>query len=544
MPDRMPVYRLSSEEPSVSRLTELGRGLFKLDDHFQLGTIGRTRQLRNGHHVVEIAGESGGVWATDESQLWNPTLRPHLIPEKQAVAQAEKTLRDLSLLPTLAQPFHLGPPSVGGTRLALRQGTDAKRETHHLDTQVTYPVLVNGTPVIGGGGDFKITLGDQGRVIGYSGVWRHAERVLDAAMLDRKKADEQFRSLTEKMELESFDASLAYYSAPAFRRQEFLYPVYVYRATAKFGKQRVPLRQIVLPATEFGPPIERIAAQPPRRKPAAMAVPRRRTRAASSDAGKGVPRRGYGGAAALVAAPTRPWEAGTSWIGLSGGLSGSQANAQGFVDEWAAAGWHIDFNWGDTNAWESDWTSNDDNYVDNADFVFYTGHANMNGWVLAKTGGDGWLDFSETGAAPGNPGDLWGQSDLEWAIIAACGPLQDDLIAPGGGDVFQRWDGAFDGMHILLGYGAITFDNTDEGRKVSQYAKSGRTIIDSWFRAAQEIQPATNGASAPDGPNVWVGAMWVGKPGADPANDHAWDFGSVSADPKSPTWYTAMWTTC
>jgi len=68
---------------------------------------------------------------------------------------------------------------------------------------------------------------------------------------------------------------------------------------------------------------------------------------------------------------------------------GSQANAQGFIDEWANAGWTIDFNWGDGNAWESDWTSNDDNYVDNADFVFYTGHANMNGWVLANTGGDG-----------------------------------------------------------------------------------------------------------------------------------------------------------
>src|SRR5580765_8011966 len=99
MPDRMPVYRLSSDEPSVSRLTELGRGLFNVNDHFQLGTNGRTRQLRNGHHVVEIAGESAGVWAADESQLWNPTLRPQLVPEKQAVAQAEKTLRELSLLP-------------------------------------------------------------------------------------------------------------------------------------------------------------------------------------------------------------------------------------------------------------------------------------------------------------------------------------------------------------------------------------------------------------------------------------------------------------
>ena len=94
--------------------------------------------------------------------------------------------------------------------------------------------------------------------------------------------------------------------------------------------------------------------------------------------------------------------------------------------------------------------------------------------------------------------------------------------------MFARWDGAFDGMHTLLGYGAITNDNTDEGRKVAQYCKGGSTVKpNARFRTAQEIQPSTNGAKAPDGPTVWVGAMWVGKDGADPFNDHAWDYGSV-----------------
>jgi hypothetical protein len=239
----------------------------------------------------------------------------------------------------------------------------------------------------------------------------------------------------------------------------------------------------------------------------------------------------------------RPWEAGTSWIGESGGLAGSQANAQGFVDEWADAGWHIDFNWGDGNAWESDWRRNDDTWVDNADFVFYTGHADGNGWVLANPD-DGSLDFNEVGAAPAARGDLWGQSDLEWVIIAACGPLEDDILAATGGDALARWDGAFDGMHLLLGYGSVTFDNTEEGLRVSQYAKSGNTLVDAWFRAGKEIQPSTNGYGAPFGPTVYVGAMWVGGNGIDPINDHAWDFGSVSADPVLPSWIAAMWTMC
>ena len=45
------------------------------------------------------------------------------------------------------------------------------------------------------------------------------------------------------------------------------------------------------------------------------------------------------------------------------------------------------------------------------------------------------------------------------------------MLTRGGGDVLERWDVAFDGMHILLGYGAVTFDNTDEGRKLAQHAR-------------------------------------------------------------------------
>jgi hypothetical protein len=528
MADRLPIYRVKPDDASISHLVDLGRRIFELDQDFKLSETNSNRVLRSGHHVVDLATASGGVWAADEAQLWKPMLRADLPQEADALARANALVRERQLLPTLEQPFQFGKPVVGGTYFALRQ--DGNREDRRLDVQMVYPIFVGDIPVVGGGGDFTITLGHQGSVIGFSGVWRPVAESFEAEVIDRSAADEQFRAMTSGMKVDSYAASLAYYAAPSFSEQQFLYPVYVYSGTAVFGDQRVPLRQIMLPATQFGPPVVFGEPQPARKKsarPQSVATEKQKTRRTFA-----APR-----------TPWRPWEAGTSWIGQSGGLAGSQANAQGFVDEWAAAGWHIDFNWGDGNAWESDWRRNDEQWVDNADFVFYTGHANQNGWVLSNPD-DGFLDFSEVGANPQTPGDLWGQSDLEWAVIAACGPLQDDLLAPGGGDVLARWDGAFDGMHILMGYGAVTFDNSDEGRKISQYAKGGSTLIDAWFRTAKEIQPATNGVAAPDGPNVWVGAMWVGKAGVDPANDHAWDFGSVSADPTSPTWLAAMWTTC
>jgi hypothetical protein len=454
------------------------------------------------------------------------------------VAIAEELGRTRRLLPDLAGDFSYGAPVVAGTQLAISEG-DRRRE-HQLDVQVVFPVRVGGLPVVGGGGDFTFALGDAGDLIGYSGVWRDAVGAFDAAVIPRERSDEGYQALfaqSKGLELEKVESYMGYYAAPSFNDQEFLHPVYVYLGTARIGDQSVPLRAVTLPATDFGPLIE---------LPPLAPIRPTRTLPTATPSTEPPAKRSYTHAVPrphVLTAATKPWEAGTSWIGTSGGLAGSQANAQGFVDEWAADGWIIDFNWGDAAAFESDWRRNDDTWVDNADFVFYTGHASMSGWVLSNPD-DGFLSFNEVGNSPEAPGDLWGSSDLEWVVIAACGPLQDELLAAGGGDVLARWDGAFDGMHQLLGYGAITFDNTDEGRRIAQYCRSGMTVANAWFRAAKEIQPATNGASAPDGPTVWVGTMWVGRSGVDPINDHAWSHGSVSSDPTSPTFQACMWTVC
>jgi Family of unknown function (DUF6345) len=528
MLERLSIYRVESDDTSASHHLDLAQRIFELKDDFEVFESESNRVLRSAQHTVEIALASGGIWAADKVQLWKPSILPDLPNADDAVIKVNALVRKQDLLPKIEGPFEYGKPTLGGTYYALRQ--EGKREDRRLDVQLAYPILVGDIPIVGGGGDFTVTLGHQAKVIGFSGCWRPITGSFEAKLIERKTADEQFRAMTQGLKIESFDASLAYYAAPASSHQEFLYPVYVYQATALFDERRVPLRQIMIPATDFGPPIVFDKPQPPRQK-----------RAQPTFLGKEQVKEQRRSLASR--SPLRPWEAGTSWIGQSGGLAGSQANAQGFVDEWAAAGWHIDFNWGDANAFESDWRRNDDTWVDNADFVFYTGHADGNGWVLSSPD-DGSLNFSEVGASPEAPGDLWGQSDLEWAIIAACGPLEDDLLAAGGGDVLARWDGAFDGMHILMGYGSVTFDSTDEGRKISQYAKGGSTLIDAWFRTAKEIQPSNNGWSAPFGPIIYVGAMWVGRDGIDPVNDHAWDFGSVSADPTSPTWLAAMWTMC
>jgi hypothetical protein len=130
----------------------------------------------------------------------------------------------------------------------------------------------------------------------------------------------------------------------------------------------------------------------------------------------------------------------------------------------------------------------------------------MNGWVLSKPD-DLSLDFTEVGSAPGTPGDLWGQSDLGMAVVAACGPLQDSVIAAGGGNVLSRWDGAFDGMHILLSVTAQS--RTATPTKDESLRSTPRAAARSSTSGSGARDPAVHeqlvGARRP---TVWVGAMW------------------------------------
>jgi hypothetical protein len=527
---RLPVFPLSPAPGDDGDLKRLASVLFGAEQ-LEIEELDDRVVGRSGSIVVELDRISGGIWAADQEHLWNASAEPSLVPEENAYDVAGEFLDRLQVLPRFKEdaPFALTQLGLGGTEVATR--TNGRRTRHRLDIQARYGVAVRNPgvdgapgllPVVGGGGKFALRLGDGGRPVAYQGLWRPAGDAEIVEALDAKEAEEQFAELMKDVEVAEARSSLAYHSAPVSADQRVLTPVYVFSSIIIVGGKTVPARLVTIPATELGPQPPKPTPQPTReRQPGRL--------------GQLAPRRG--------ARAVNPFEAGTSWIGLSGGLAGSQANARGFVDGLAADGWNVNFNWGDGNAWESDWRSNDDTWVDAADFVFYTGHADQNGWVLSSPD-DGSLTFSEVGAAPATPGDLWGQQDLEWVIVAACGPLQDDLLATGGGDVLARWDGAFDGLHTLMGYGAITFDNTEEGERIVKYAKLGTPLIDAWFRTAQEIQPSTNDAGAPDGPDVWVGAMWVTRAGADPRPDHLWGHGSVSPDPTSPTGLACMWTTC
>ncbi len=225
---------------------------------------------------METYRGSGGIWAADESQLWNPELAPRLPEEREARAIAEELVRKYRLLPGLQSPFSIEFGGFGGTYAAVMDAATHKRTNQQLDVQVNFAMRVaiptpDGQvaqlPVVGGGGEYSLALGHEGQVIGFNGVWRPVEAgAFNAAVVPHERADEQFRQLTAKLEIHSFDSYLAYYAAPASAKQEFLYPVRVYRASALMDRRLVPLRHIILPATDFGPPLPQPLPMPGRER--------------------------------------------------------------------------------------------------------------------------------------------------------------------------------------------------------------------------------------------------------------------------------------
>jgi len=551
---QLPVFKLSTPQLSESFIQNAGKNI--------LGISGKTFRLEDKMAVeenlklIEMDMKTGAIWASDRAEMWNPESKAQLPDDKKARLIADNLLSQSKLLPQKTK-FASYEYSNTGNSIASTFRMDTKqRSDKKIDVQINYSLKISPEfnpefakiPVLGGGTELSVTIGDGGKVIGFSGILRQAEEVAGMyEMIDNNAADEQFRRLTSNLKDVKFSSVLGYYTAP-LGTESFLYPVYSYSGTATVNGEKIPLRIVNIPATTFNkfiPPAKEILSR------TAKTFPQRRATVPEENTERGdkintkQPLYFKGGNGFGYTPPQASWkECGTSWIGESGGLGGSRNNTKGFIDKLSAEGWAVNFNWGDGNAFESDWRRDDDSWVDATDFVFYAGHANMNGWTLSNPD-DGSLSFSEVGTVPENPGDLWGQQDLEWVVIAACGPLQDAVLATGGGSVFERWDGAFDGLHQLLGYGSVTYDNEDEGKKLAQYCRDGNTIIDAWFRTAREVQPSSNTYGAPDGPAIYVGVMYAYNTSLpSPHNDHIWGRGSVAIDSRSPNYYVAIWTRC
>lgn len=467
---------------------------------------------------VELDYRSGGVWAADMAELWNTDCKPELINDKKAIEKADDLVSKYDLIPCVKGPMKVSCGTTSGTFVA-KESDGCDREEWQVDVSVSYDITLDTPcgeyPIIGGGGRFQLTFGDDGKLIGYHGVWREIleDETTEYDMISQDDANKAFLAsapyISEKLD---FNSSIAYYSAPFGVDEDYLYPVYVFEGTVGCGNETMELLRSYVPATTFNlypsVPTQTIAydAQPTR----APDPPRLRHRALR-------PRTNDDGML----------ESGIEWLGIPYGVPRGQENAQAFQNE---LGWNAKFDWGNTLVWESDFNRNDDIWADTVDILMFYGHGSADGWMTNTPDVNNVVN-TIVGSWPATPGDLWGEQDLEWFIVYACLVLEDTPTS----SVFDRWRGAFDGLHAMFGFGTIAYDVPDSGRRIARYALDGDTILDSWFRTAKEIQPS----------GVIVASLWTSGPGGDSRHDHLHDHGSVSGDnlaDEQTRWY--MWSVC
>ncbi len=216
---------------------------------------------------------------------------------------------------------------------------------------------------------------------------------------------------------------------------------------------------------------------------------------------------------------------GAEWYGdcRPNPLPGTTGNAWGFVQAMEAKGHRRSFAMGDEWAWEVDFRDDDlggiDHMVaDDTDFVFYTGHAGSGGFTFCGLAGDHRLTYEDA---------IWGEDDMEWLVVAACGPLQECC--------WRNWEPAFDGLHLIMAYGSVSNDTTTEGTELVRWSHP-----QTWGAAHIAALPlsvawaVTTIAAQPDG-RIWAVMGVFGMSNETSYGDYLWGQGPVSPDLRGQT---------
>ncbi|PKL77012.1 MAG: hypothetical protein CVV27_07355 [Candidatus Melainabacteria bacterium HGW-Melainabacteria-1] len=499
-----------------------------------------------------------------------------VMPQQVALDQILIGLRQAALLPA-------GKPVVGHSEFELRGSDGGESLKIQLDTQVGFEQTLGQLKLIGPGAKVKVVLDGEGHVTQLKYATRQLRGGEPVAIMAPAAAEAQALLMldqtksTGKWELSS---ELVYYAPPLSQRVQTIFPHYLIQAKIQIEGEEVHSRALLVPAVQKAPQIQLDLSQDGGKmrgqaKVSGGTAPYRYSWSSASGQLETAfsdrasvdyflssrdPRQGaqFNQAETLyltvtdanglktsakVSQPIDPsqikpfessgfrtlapgrYDAGTEWVGLSQGLGGSRDNAQGFVNGFRSRGTPVEFNYGDFAAWEEDFKKiplggTDNQYTDNVDMVFYTGHANGDGWTFPGSRDDGFLHYNDAS---------YGERELEWMMVAACGPMQ---ISSGGMHLFDRWGRVFKGLHLLTGYANVSFDNTIEGERLSRYLLAERrSVRQAWAQMATDVQPASvtysyMGVIGPGGLSNW--------------NDHFWGKGPVGPDIRDVRGYWSV----
>ncbi|KAI5839430.1 hypothetical protein DFP73DRAFT_587569 [Morchella snyderi] len=518
--DTFPAYNVTAQQKTPEEVLELAEYLFGPDAYNIFMHNGRHIAIAcDGNKRVEYDTVSGGIYATDNCKSPDPAdgLPPDIPSPEEATRMGTELLMHLGLLPEEQGVVSIQSGDTSNTFLAHEYefgDGNYVRDEYPIDISANLKVSIMIGDLVfllaGGGAKFQVTYGSSGKLIGVQALYRDIVGEQMEEIPSREEAIAQYlANLGPLAENAIVNATLAYQTDPFGVCQKVMHPGWELEAVVFANGERVPVRP-------------------------------QNSRVAATDYGKRRRDLGTGSIPRDASWPARrsfddddncQFEAAIEYLGESYGLSLASANAAGFrsgVMHTAPIG-NITYEKRNEAVKEADWTTNDDTNADSVDMLWYTGHANSNGWMVTAPRTDAPTMALYTSF--GEPDDVLGEQDLEWLVIAACGPHQHEAFDSRAGNVFDRWRGIFHGLHIMFAYGTESSDSAEEAAKLMRYAQEGYNLIDAWFRAAKEVQP----------PGVIVTAMWVDNA----RDDHLPGYGPVSND-SSPSpqdrWF--MWSTC
>lgn len=467
-------------------------------------------------------------------------------------------------------------PLVGHTELEQADRKGGKRWTTELDTTVSYRLHLDGVPVIGPGAKARIAFGGDGSVLQLSHAIRDLEVAATAVVMTPDEARERCAQLYPR-EVEQGLPTLAYYAPPLTAQDasgrgsvELILPHYACQPADDraegdgLGGRLVPAipdlaPQVALAAAGDGRQVKASADVKGGSGPytfewssSTVALPTldgsskevayaRGERSGKADEVVTVTVTDRNGLVATASA-LLPGGRGDASAASSGGGAGGDLASFGIeqtVDEWSCAqgsangfrnvmqsrGHTKKFDWRGWSAFEKDFKKTsaggwDSSYVDDVDAQWYTGHGNPSSFSFKSSTDDRWVVPSDA-----RWGDNW---NLEWMQLESCQVLRD---TSGTLDHFDRWDEAFDRLHLLNGFHDNAQCNSGSGGRFASYLfpetffgfelRPALTVRQAWASMAADLQPAGR---------RYRSMSPVGPGGVHNLNDHFWGQGSVGPD--------------
>jgi hypothetical protein len=167
-------------------------------------------------------------------------------------------------------------------------------------------------------------------------------------------------------------------------------------------------------------------------------------------------------------------------------LSWVRDQAEGFYNHMGSFGHGQVFNWGNDNAWETDFRhpafgGDALNWSDNVHFCFFDSHGGNNGMRLN-------IDFAVAEKKCKSPSTEWklGSKNLKWIVFAGCQAVLNSSAA----HIVAVWGPPMQGVHVVCGYIGSSADawwSNDLGEDLADDVSTRATIAGAWCDRAYSL---------------------------------------------------------